>query len=58
MKILINSSTNILGMTKVMSRGVFLVIDDTLLAFPFSDDISDGIAKSGVTYNHKKCGRI
>lgn len=37
-----------------MSRGVFWIIDDELLAFPFTDEYSEGIAKSGNTYNHKK----
>lgn len=36
-----------------MSRGVFWIVDDELLAFPFMGD-NIGIAKSGVTYNHKK----
>lgn len=54
MKKLVRSSSNILGMAKMMSRGVFWIVDDELLAFPFSDDISNGIAKSGLTYNHKK----
>jgi len=37
-----------------MSRGVFWVIDGKLLAFPFLENSLEGIAKSGVTYNHKK----
>ena len=37
-----------------MSRGVFWIINDELLAFPFTDEYSEGIAKSGNTYNHKK----
>lgn len=37
-----------------LSRGVFWVIDDELLAFPFYDTDSIGVAKSGNTYNHKK----
>lgn len=39
---------------KDASRGVFWVIDDSLLAFPFNEDDGVGIAKSGQTYNHKK----
>ena len=39
---------------KEMSRGVFWVIDEELLAFPFQDDATYGIAKSGTTYNHEK----
>ena len=37
-----------------MSRGVFWIINDEFLAFPFTDEYSEGIAKSGNTYNHKK----
>ena len=37
------------------SNGVFWVIDDKLYAFPYSGDIyTDGIAKSGNTYNHER----
>ena len=39
---------------KEMSRGVFWIIDDELLAFPFMEDSLEGVAKSGNTYNHKK----
>ena len=42
------------AMAKEQSRGVFWVIDDELLAFPFMEDDVNGIAKSGNTYNHKK----
>lgn len=45
----------IVGMAKEPSRGVFWVIDDNLVAFPFLDDFNSiGVAKSGTTYNHKK----
>lgn len=54
MKILRKDSANILGVAKIASRGVFWIVNDELLAFPFSDEITDGIAKSGKTYNHKK----
>ena len=37
-----------------MARGVFWVINDKLVAYPFRDDVSEGIAKSGNTFNHKK----
>lgn len=37
-----------------MSRGVFWIIDDELLSFPFTDGFSEGVAKSGNTYNHKR----
>lgn len=36
-----------------LSRGVFWVIDDELLAFPFVEGDTIGVAKSGNTYNHK-----
>lgn len=39
---------------KEESRGVFWVIDNQLLAFPFYGDSTIGVAKSGNTYNHKK----
>ena len=44
----------ITSMAKEMSRGVFWIVDGNLLAFPFTDEYSDGVAKSGNTYNHKK----
>lgn len=51
MKIIRN--TTISGMSKELSRGVFWIIENKLLAFPFLDD-NIGVAKSGNTYNHKK----
>ena len=42
------------GMSKELSRGVFWVVDGELLAFPFYENATSGIAKSGNTYNHKK----
>ena len=39
---------------KELSRGVFWVIDDEILAYPFFDGEDRGVAKSGVTYNHKR----
>lgn len=39
---------------KEQSRGVFWVVEDKLFAFPFIEDSTQGIAKSGLTYNHKK----
>lgn len=36
-----------------MSRGVFWVIDDELLAFRFVENLEYGVARSGTTYNHK-----
>ena len=38
-----------------MKQGVFWIIDNNLLAIPFDKSkYSDGIAKSGDTYNHEK----
>lgn len=37
-----------------MKKGVFWIIDDELHSYPFNDTQTDGIAKSGDTYNHKK----
>ena len=37
-----------------MKRGVFWVIDNNLIAFPFADMYPGGVAKSGNTYNHRK----
>ena len=34
-------------------RGVFWIVDDKLLAFPFDGTATQGIAKSGNTFNHK-----
>lgn len=47
MKLYINA------MAKEPARGVFWVIDDELVAYPFIEGDTMGIAKSGVTYNHK-----
>lgn len=47
MKVYVNSA-------KELSRGVFWIVDGKLLAFPFYEGSSVGIAKSGNTYNHKK----
>lgn len=53
MKRVITKST-IVGMAKEPSRGVFWIIDGEVLSFPFYNDItSPGVAKSGLTYNHK-----
>lgn len=41
------------AMAKEASRGVFWVVDGELIAFPFTEDSTIGVAKSGVTYNHK-----
>ncbi len=37
-----------------MFKGVFWIIDGKLYSFPFDGTQTDGIAKSGDTYNHKK----
>lgn len=43
-----------MGMTTFpMHRGIFWLVDDTLLAYPFDGSITQGIAKSGNTYNHR-----
>lgn len=34
-------------------KGVFWVVDNELLAYPFDGKIKEGIEKSGDTYNHK-----
>ena len=39
--------------TKELSRGVFWDIDGELLAYPFYEDSTEGVAKSGNTFNHK-----
>ncbi len=40
-------------MAQEPSRGVFWVVDGKLLAFPFVEGSQYGLAKSGMTYNHK-----
>lgn len=41
--------------TRTTVNGVFWIVEDKLLAFPFRKGIhSHGIAKSGNTYNHEK----
>lgn len=37
-----------------MYRGVFWIIENELVAFPFIEGTNIGISKSGVTFNHKK----
>ena len=34
-------------------RGVFWVVDGELIAFSFDEAATEGVAKSGKTYNHK-----
>ena len=46
-------TTSIESMAKLPCRGVFWIVEDKLLAYPFVDD-SIGVSKSGLTYNHKK----
>ena len=47
------SDSNETSETKTPSRGVFWLVDGELLAFPFTEDATVGIAKSGQTFNHK-----
>lgn len=37
-----------------MKRRVFWLIDDTLYCFPYDETNTNGVAKSGDTYNHQK----
>lgn len=37
-----------------MKRGVFWLIDGSLYCYPFDGSITEGIARSGNTYNHRK----
>nr|CAI9751391.1 hypothetical protein DGKKSRWO_DGKKSRWO_CDS_0100 [uncultured phage]CAI9752277.1 hypothetical protein CVNMHQAP_CVNMHQAP_CDS_0100 [uncultured phage] len=39
---------------KEQARGVFWVIDDELFAFPYYSGNEIGVAKSGITFNHKR----
>lgn len=34
-------------------RGVFWIVEDELLAFPFKEGEQVGVAKSGMTFNHR-----
>lgn len=53
MKRIIKKSA-VIEMSKEPSRGVFWIVDGKVLSFPFYNDInSPGVAKSGLTYNHK-----
>lgn len=50
----VSKKSNILGMAKEPSRGVFWIIDGKVLSFPFYNDTTSlGVAKSDLTYNHK-----
>lgn len=50
----VSKKSNILGMAKEPSRGVFWIVDGKVLSFPFYEDTTSlGVAKSGLTYNHK-----
>lgn len=41
-------------MAKEPSRGVFWIVDGKVISFPFYNNITSlGVAKSGLTYNHK-----
>lgn len=39
-------------------RGVFWIVDDKLLAFPYSRAATIGLSKSGENYNHKELWEI
>jgi hypothetical protein len=39
--------------TIMNKRGVFWIIDGELITFPFDETSTEGVAKSGKTYNHK-----
>lgn len=41
------------SVSKEEARGVFWIVNDKLLAYPFYENATFGVAKSGVTYNHK-----
>lgn len=34
-------------------RGAFWIVDGKLLAFPFDETETEGVAKSGNTFNHR-----
>ncbi len=47
------------GKTVIPADGVFWLVDDELLAFPFNKNrFPEAIAKSGSTYNHKKLWQL
>ena len=47
------------GKTIMPAEGVFWLVDDELLAFPFDKNrFPEAIAKSGSTYNHKKLWQL
>jgi len=47
------------GKTIMPSEGVFWLVEDELLAFPFDKSIyREAVAKSGRTYNHKKLWQL
>lgn len=37
----------------MIKRGVFWVVEGKLLAFPFGESATHGVAKSGNTFNHR-----
>ena len=43
----------VINSAKQLSRGVFWDVDGELLAFPFVEGDQVGVAKTGLTYNHK-----
>ena len=40
-------------MNTMNKRGVFWIVDGELIAVPFDEKATQGVAKSGNTYNHK-----
>lgn len=51
----ISKTSNILGMAKEPSRGVFRSLTEKVLSCSFYHDTTSlGVSKSGLTYNHKK----
>ena len=36
-----------------MKKGVFWLIDEDLLTIQYSEDVTEGLSKSGENYNHK-----
>lgn len=53
MKIIKRTHTSVTA-AKEPSRGVFWLVDDTLLCFPFYEGAEIGVSKSGLTFNHRK----
>lgn len=37
----------------MIKRGVFWIVEGKLFTFPFDENVTEGVAKSGNTFNHK-----